>query len=508
MKKLLISAVLASCCIGRAEAKGTTLVFEAPQERVYEQLAKVFYNDNVSYRITRKKDYFKAGMIGVSFKFYFKYDEQTKTTEVRHVMRGMGSSPADEKRYEEWALADAYAAILPREALKHKVAFVRNRAIEMKSIPAENAAKEDLQSRGKLSAQTLWMLLEADYYGNAQTARNRLAKHYDQDPVTAEDALQLGGKAALQNPDLQGALAVLREEMETLVRHAQRSQRTGTVRLGESSRTETAAEVPSATRYASDVDEPMPGAARERENDFALIVGIEKYQNVPDADHGQRDAEAIKKHIIRLGVPEENVILLTGRRATRTGITKYLEEWLPRNITSESRVYFYYSGHGAPDPERGTAYILPWDGDPSFLKSSGYPLAKLYASMSKLKSKENIVLLDACFSGAGGRSVIAKGMRPLVMEVQTSAPQSGRLSVLSAAAGSEVAGSLEEQGHGMFTYYLLKGLKGEADLNGDKQVTLRELHDYTLKEVRRAARRQNREQTPVFASPSPDLPLY
>ncbi len=250
---------------------------------------------------------------------------------------------------------------------------------------------------------------------------------------------------------------------------------------------------------SSDVDAPALPQASERIDDFALIVGIEDYRRVPKAKYAERDAHTVKRYVARLGVPEENIILLTGKDATLTGIRKYLEEWLPRNVTPQSRVYVYYSGHGAPDPERGTAYLLPWDGDPSFLKTTGYPLGKLYSSLRMLKAKEILVMLDACFSGAGGRSVIADGTRPLVTIVDTKVPAGGKVSVLSAASGSEVAGSLNEQGHGMFTYYMLKGLSGAADGDGDGRVSLKELHAYTKKHVQRAARRQNREQTPTLS---------
>jgi len=245
-----------------------------------------------------------------------------------------------------------------------------------------------------------------------------------------------------------------------------------------------------------------------RPQDFALVIGITKYQNVPEAAFGERDAATMKQYLETLRVPEENILFLTGMRATKTGFAKYLEEWLPRNVSEDSRVYFYYSGHGAPDPTTGTAYLLPWDGDPSFLSTSAYALSRVYEKLNALKAKEVIVMLDSCFSGAGGRSVITKGMRPLVMTVNTGIPGGEKISVLTASRGEEITGSLDNQGHGMFTYYLLKGIKGEADSNKDDRISLIELHAYVQKSVQRAARRQNRNQTPQLFSARPDLTLY
>ena len=258
---------------------------------------------------------------------------------------------------------------------------------------------------------------------------------------------------------------------------------------------------------ASDVDRELPKGS-PRPQDFALVIGIEKYRSLPAADYGERDAETVRAYLRGLGVPPEHIVLLAGERATRTDMANYLEDWLPRNATPQSRVYFYFSGHGAPDPSTGSAYLMPWNGDPAFLKSSAYPVKKVYESLQKLRAKEVVVMLDTCFSGAGGRSVIAKGMRPLVTVADSNLPAGSKLSVLTASSGSEITGSLEGQGHGMFTYYLLKGLQGAADADRDAHVTLQELHTYVRAEVRRAARLQNREQTPQLQAPAPGLRLY
>lgn len=259
------------------------------------------------------------------------------------------------------------------------------------------------------------------------------------------------------------------------------------------------------TSIRSDVDDP--GFTKKTSpEDYALIVGVEKYQNIPRADFAERDAATVKEYVKSLGVPDENIILLTGQRATRTGLAKYVEEWLPRNVKPDSRVYFYYSGHGAPDPADGASYLVPYDGDPSFLKSSAYPLSKLYESLATLQSKQVVVMLDSCFSGSGGRSVIAKGLRPLVNMKRTAVPENAPISILSASSSDEVTGSMEDQGHGLFTYYLLKGLQGEAAKGG--HVDLESLFLFVKKAVSSGARLQNREQTPQLIAPDPSLRLY
>lgn len=250
----------------------------------------------------------------------------------------------------------------------------------------------------------------------------------------------------------------------------------------------------------SDIDAPSRrGAARP--DDFALVIGIEDYQSVPKADYGARDATTVRRHLEALGFPSRNIISLTGSEATSSKLKSYLEEWLPLNVKESSTLFFYYSGHGAPDIKSGDAYLVPWDGDPKFLKTSALPLSKLYADLSKTKAKRVIVALDACFSGAGGRSVLAKGARPLIMKLADAAPARGNITVLAAASGDEITGSLDEQGHGMFTYHLLKGL------SADPKASAKSLFEYVTPRVQDDARRQNRVQTPVLAGAALGEPL-
>ncbi|MBI5210194.1 MAG: caspase family protein [Elusimicrobia bacterium] len=255
---------------------------------------------------------------------------------------------------------------------------------------------------------------------------------------------------------------------------------------------------PEAPAIRSDVDTPA-FKAPENPDAFALVIGIEKYSNIETAaSFAERDAEAVKANLHALGFPVRNVHVLLGGKATRTAIEKYLEHWLPLNIKETSRVIFYFSGHGAPDVKNGQAYLVPWDGDPNFLESTAYPVSRLYEKLNALEAKEVIVALDACFSGAGGRSVLAKGARPLVTKIETGAvPRQGKLALLAAASAEEITSSIEAQGHGIFTYYLLKGLAGGAkDASG--AVTVGGLLDYLKPKVQDEARRQGREQTPVL----------
>ncbi|MBI5245218.1 MAG: caspase family protein [Elusimicrobia bacterium] len=272
------------------------------------------------------------------------------------------------------------------------------------------------------------------------------------------------------------------------------------------------AAVASAARQRADApraeERPAPPApspvlaaykAAPREDDFALVIGIEGYSTIPKADFAERDAGAVLSHIEALGVPRRNIIHLAGAQAGFASFKKYLESWLPRNVKPSSRVFFYYSGHGAPDPKTGEAFLVPWDGDPGFLSDTAYPVKRLYNALAALQAGEVVILLDACFSGAGGRSVLAQGARPLVTRVDIEKRHGGKLSLLTAASADEITTTYKEASHGIFTYFLLKGLNGEAkDASG--RITTKSLFEYLQPRVQDEARRQNREQTPTFDS--------
>jgi uncharacterized caspase-like protein len=121
----------------------------------------------------------------------------------------------------------------------------------------------------------------------------------------------------------------------------------------------------------------------------------------------------------------------------------------------------------------------------------------MYEALGKLPAKEIVVALDSCFSGAGGRSVIAKGARPLVMNIQGNMALTKNMTILSASSGEQISSTYDEKAHGLFTYFLLKGIKEEDIIKPDGSIKMDDLFGYIKPQVERIARKQyNNEQTP------------
>ncbi|MBI4823824.1 MAG: tetratricopeptide repeat protein [Nitrospirae bacterium] len=249
----------------------------------------------------------------------------------------------------------------------------------------------------------------------------------------------------------------------------------------------------------SDVDELPSIKAKPNKNAYAIVIGIEEYrQKLPKADFAAHDAKTVSEYLTNvMGYSGENVVTLLNDHATMSDFVKYFEKWLPNRVEKGATIFVYYSGHGAPDPKAGEAYLVPYDGDPTFIVETGYPLKRLYESLGRLEAEVVIVALDSCFSGGGGRSVLAKGTRPLVITMDNSMVLSQKIAVLSASGGAEISSTYDEKGHGLFTYFMLRGLKGEADVNRNGSIEIGELFGYLKPEVERIARRlYNNEQTP------------
>ncbi|PKN77043.1 MAG: hypothetical protein CVU52_02205 [Deltaproteobacteria bacterium HGW-Deltaproteobacteria-10] len=224
------------------------------------------------------------------------------------------------------------------------------------------------------------------------------------------------------------------------------------------------------------------------ENDIAVIIGIEGYQNLPKSEYSYDDAKLVKDYFKALGIKERNIDFLTDEKATRSAMEKTIEGWLSNKTKRGGRVFLYYSGHGAPDPATGEAFLVPYDGDPNYLSITGYPLKRLYAKLGSLNASEVLVILDSCFSGSGGRSVIAKGARPLVI-TPTKITIPPNMAVLSATQGAQISTSSTERGHGIFTYHFLKAIK-----EGKKNIS--DIYVYLRPHVEDEAKMLNVQQSP------------
>lgn len=259
--------------------------------------------------------------------------------------------------------------------------------------------------------------------------------------------------------------------------------------------------------------EITPKSAREFLTDpdierWAVIVGISDYKNNPqiaDLKYADRDAQAFYDFLISAqggAFQPDHIQLLTNEKATVSNLRWALGTFLGRTADKDL-VMIFMAGHGAPDPKKWeNLYFLTYDADPNSLPNTAYPMWEMETALQRfIKAKRVIVVTDACHSAALSGGMIAmrgnEGYRISEYMKKLAESREGCTFLTASRAGE---GSQEAEkwggGHGVFTHFLLEGLKGKADRNQDGFVTIKEAYDYLYPKVQRES---ENGQTP-FAS--------
>jgi tetratricopeptide (TPR) repeat protein len=219
---------------------------------------------------------------------------------------------------------------------------------------------------------------------------------------------------------------------------------------------------------------------------YALVIGIATYKNLPakfQLRYPERDAEAIYSVLIS---PEggnfraENVHRLIGPQATLANVKRELEQWLPGVAKPDDRVVIYFAGHGFVFG--GKPYLAPYDFDTNRVAATGYSMDALGAVIGgKIRARWKVLFADACHSGAITPEDNQQINRTLL---------DLNRSLFSLTASRDREQSFESPdwggGHGIFTYYVVRGMEGSADENRDGIVTADELAEYVHRNVREA----------------------
>ena len=230
----------------------------------------------------------------------------------------------------------------------------------------------------------------------------------------------------------------------------------------------------------------------------AIVIGIQSYKYLPAARFASTDARKFSeyaRHI--LGVAPNRIRLLTDTGADTTEITRAFRQWLRRNVNrGTTDVYVFYSGHGLPSDDGKTLYLLPHNADRDFIDKTGISQQELVTMISATQPKSATLFFDSCYSGQTrtGEALLPDA-RPLSLRSSVSS-YPPEFSVMSASAAQQISWSSPELGHGLFSYYLMKGLEGVADLDRNGEITFGEMQRYLVENVARQAALRNREQEP------------
>jgi WD40 repeat protein len=243
---------------------------------------------------------------------------------------------------------------------------------------------------------------------------------------------------------------------------------------------------------------PSNVRARPATNAVAIIIGIQDYRRVPKAEFANNDARLFYDYAVRgLGVKPENIKLLLDQEADDVGILGAMQNWLPLKARKgQTDVYVFYSGHGLPSDDGASLYLLPHGVDRQFLDRTAIKQSELVSALQAANPKSVTLFMDACYSGQirTGETLLASA-RPIVIAPRASTFPSN-FTVLTASAPDQLASSSPDLKHGVFSYYLMKGMEGEADQNKDGSITVQEMQSYLKDSVGRKAMALNRTQQP------------
>jgi caspase domain-containing protein len=257
-----------------------------------------------------------------------------------------------------------------------------------------------------------------------------------------------------------------------------------------------------------------PPVAPPRQEQWAVVIGVGQYNStaIPQLKYSVADAEVFHEVLMgKGGFKKENVLLITdktARKPTLRDLKWALGTFLARSAKKEDLIIIFFAGHGAPEvdprgaePDGLSKYLVPSDADPNDLYSTALPMDEFQTIFDRIEAERVVVFLDACYSGAaGGRTFASRRTRAARVDavfLDRLTRSKGR-AIITASQASEVSLEVPELGHGLFTHFLVQGLRGAADLDRDGIVSLQEVYQYLEQQVSQKSRAMGGNQHPVM----------
>ncbi len=243
--------------------------------------------------------------------------------------------------------------------------------------------------------------------------------------------------------------------------------------------------------------QPQPAPELYRES-WAVIIGIDKYLHWPQLQYAVNDAKGVREVLVRkYKFKPENTIMLLNEEATREKILSALGDVMgdPDKVKREDRVFVFFAGHGMTrklPSGRDLGYIIPVDADPQNYQGQSISMTNFQDISEAIPAKHVFFVMDSCYSGlALTRGAGVARSENYLREISRRASRQ----MLTAGGADQQVADNGPNGHSVFTWALLQGLEGQADLNNEGFITASELAAYVGPAVSAIGR-----QTPAFGS--------
>ena len=248
------------------------------------------------------------------------------------------------------------------------------------------------------------------------------------------------------------------------------------------------------------------------DNTVALIFGIENYLQSPKANYANLDAKYFYEYARKgFGASQDNIKLLIDNDANLINSIGVIEKWLPSKVReNKTNLIVFFAGHGLASNDGKNLFLLSQDSDPDLLRRTALSRNELFESILKLKPKTVTMFFDTCFSGISrDEKTLLASARPIRITAKEQSDIPENFTIFSASKLNQISSSIDGAKHGIFSYYLMKGLEGKADLNKDKKLTNNELLTYLRDNVSQKASELGRQQEPMLSgNPEKVLAVY
>jgi hypothetical protein len=252
-----------------------------------------------------------------------------------------------------------------------------------------------------------------------------------------------------------------------------------------------------------DVDRmPMPLGVARQPKAVIIAIGVGTFgdEHMPVMKYASHDAAVMAEYLRAInGVPRERMRILLDRQGVRRELEETFDQWLRKRADAETVLYVFFSGRAVVDSRNGEVLLVPYDGTP-FEPGHLYPLKRLQEAVSRIPIERAIFMVDASLDPSPGADLTTM---PLPDWMAGLDEQRRDVEMWLVGNRNLQEAHVSEQGkHGLFTYQLLRGLQGVADLDRDGTVVAGELCLYARGEVARIAReRFSNKQDPLCLPP-------
>ena len=258
------------------------------------------------------------------------------------------------------------------------------------------------------------------------------------------------------------------------------------------------------TLVADNIEPLNPNKIRSRSNKskVALIIGIEDYKQTPAASYANLDAKFFYEYARKgFGVSKNNIKILVDEDANLVSSLGTLKKWLPGKIKSDqTELIIFFAGHGLASNNGEELYLLPQDSDPDLLERTALSRTELFKEIINLNPRSVTMFMDTCYSGISrDEKMLLASARPVRIVANEEEGIPDNFTIFSASQLDQISSGIKEAKHGIFSYYLMKGLEGYADANKDKNITNGELLAYMDENVSQKASELGRQQNPSLA---------